>query len=534
MAGTGSTNLVQARPAAVVCRAMALIVVVALSLTGLFAVRPGNGGSVAPVGVSLVGSRAPIDASLVGSTAVAPPAPECVPRSTPVPTGPATEVSSTVVPGSNGRVHDIVLQSPAMGGPVHVDVLVPAGYHPGGSIRYPVLYLLHGAGGSYQDWVDHGVQHLIDQVSAADHLGPFITVMPDDGPWGFYTDWYGTNRVGTGPLTPPPAWSTFDIHELIPWVDAHFPVIAHRRGRAIAGLSMGGFGAMSYAARYPDLFVAAGSFSGAVDTDLDYPAGPEGLTAASIPLGGGQLDQCIWGDPLTQDVLWRGADPTALASNLANTSLFVASGNGLPGPYDNPSNPSTAEDGAIEGAISLMNQGFTRALRSAHVPYTGYFYGAGTHSWPYWLRDLAHFLPQMSAAMTDPKPAPPDAPFNFRSIARSFATWGWSFTTDHLVTEFTYLNGVTAAGMEIAGSGHLVVHTPALYRPEARYRVQSVPLRGFPSVPGSTQVIRASRSGTLDFTVDLGPRHRVQQVRFGRAATATWVHTRVTIIRVGG
>ncbi|MHB1711676.1 MAG: alpha/beta hydrolase [Acidimicrobiales bacterium] len=510
---------------------MALFVVVALGLTGLFAVRPGLGDPVAPVGVSLVASRTPIGTSPVGSTALAPPAPECVPRSTPVPKGPATQVSSAVVPGSNGRVHDIVLQSPAMGGPVHVDILLPAGYHPGGSVHYPVLYLLHGAGGSYQDWVDHGVQHLIGQVSAADHIGPFITVMPNDGPWGFYTNWYGTNRFGTGSSAPPPAWSTFDIRELIPWVDAHFPVIAHRWGRAIAGLSMGGFGAMSYAARYPGMFVAAGSFSGAVDIDLDYPAGPEGLTAASMPLGGGQFDQCIWGDPLTQDVLWRGADPTSLAPNLSNTSLFVASGNGLPGPYDSPSNPSTGEDGAIEGAISLMNQGFTRALDSAHVPYTGYFYGPGTHSWPYWLRDLAHFLPQMSAAMTDPRPAPPEAPFNFCSIAGSFTAWGWSFTTDHLVTEFTYLRGVTPAGMEVAGSGRMVVHTPALYRPELRYQVRSAPLRGLPSVPDSTQVVRASPSGTLEFTIDLGHRHRVQQVQFGPAATATWVHTAVSIVR---
>ena len=54
-----------------------------------------------------------------------------------------------------------------------------------------------------------------------------------------------------------PKLETFTIEQLIPWVDGHYRAAARRRGRAVAGLSMGGFGAMSYAARHPDLFASA-------------------------------------------------------------------------------------------------------------------------------------------------------------------------------------------------------------------------------------------------------------------------------------
>ena len=89
--------------------------------------------------------------------------------------------------------------------------------------------------------------------------------MPDAGQGGFYSDWYNAGAGG------PPKWETYHVGQLIPYVDAHYPTVAARGGRAIAGLCMGGFGAMSYAARHPDLFVAAASFSGAVD-NMD-PAG---------------------------------------------------------------------------------------------------------------------------------------------------------------------------------------------------------------------------------------------------------------------
>src|SRR5438270_13253936 len=131
--------------------------------------------------------------------------------------------------------------------------------------------------------------------------------MPDGGYDGFYSDWYGSDLDGHTP-NPPPAWETFHIHELLPWVDGTFPTIASRAGRAIAGLSMGGFGSMSYAARHPDLFVAAAAFSGAVDSNRPAGAADDALTG----LDGGHPGD-LWGPRLTQEVRWRAHNPWDLA-----------------------------------------------------------------------------------------------------------------------------------------------------------------------------------------------------------------------------
>ena len=60
-----------------------------------------------------------------------------------------------------------------------------------------------------------------------------------------------------------PEWETFHIDPFIPWIDSNLRTIPHRRGRAIAGLSQGGFCSLSYAARHPDMFTSVAGFSGA-------------------------------------------------------------------------------------------------------------------------------------------------------------------------------------------------------------------------------------------------------------------------------
>lgn len=472
------------------------------------------------------------------TAAVSPPSPECIARSAPISQSPATLVSETVVPDTGGRLLEVVLGSPAMGVSMDNYVLLPKGYDPSGHTRYPVLYLLHGSGGSYKDWIDNGVQSLIDTATKADGLEPFVTVMPDGGAWGYYSDWYGED-VGSASRALPPAYATYDIHELIPWMDANFPVRADRRYRAVAGLSMGGFGSMSYAARWPDLFGVAGSFSGAVDTDLWYPAGGEILNAASPAFTAGPPAECVWGDPVTDDVFWRAADPTYLASDLGPVRLFVASGNGVPGPYDSLTNLGTYVGADVESYIWDMNRKFAAALESAGVPFTSYFYGPGTHAWAYWLRDLRHFLPIMQRAFIDPSPAPPEVPFTYRTASSRFTIWGWHFESDRRAREFTYLSGVWRSGLDLIGSGKLLVRSPALYRPRTRYRLtvatshpSTLPARG-DSTALSTRTVVSNAHGELAFVVDLGPAHRVQQMHFSQSGTPPggWTHADVTITK---
>jgi S-formylglutathione hydrolase FrmB len=451
------------------------------------------------------------------ATAADDPSPLCAPRSEPVPQGPAEFVSEAEVGGSDGRMRRITLRSPGLASESTTNVLLPENYDASGATRYPVLYLLHGGIGSYDDWRWNGVQGIVDQVSEAEGLPPFITVMPDGGHWGFYSDWYGTDKAASQP-DPPPAWSKYHVGELVPWVDANFPTIASREGRAVAGLSMGGFGAMSYAARHPDVFSVAGSFSGAVHPNLDYPTGNAFLTGASLYFDQGNLRNCVWGDMVTQRVHWQDHDPTYLAENLGLTSLYIASGGG------DERLPAGLVSDPVEETCFRMSRALSDALGAEGIEHTLDFYGSGTHTWEYWLSDLRKFLPLMTAAWTDPPPSAADEPFDYRSAQPRFEVWDWSFETDRDATEFTYLDEVSEDGLEVSGSGTLSVRTAPLYEPGTEYdvsfRLGTVPKR---------KLVRAGTNGRLEFDIDLGPAHGSQQQRFDAQEVDTWEHVEVTI-----
>lgn len=454
---------------------------------------------------------------------VAPSSPGCVARANPPVAG---QLSIVAEKGVDARVTDLTVYSPAMQRDVHVNVMLPVGYDASGATRYPVLYLLHGALGGYMDWyTDGAVEKLIGNL-------PLIVVMPDGGYDGSYSDWYGLLQGQSGPV---PAWETFHVHELIPFIDSHYPTLADRADRFIAGLSAGGGGATHYAADNPGLFGAVGSFSGANDNLEQYPFYPtlsEGLWAATDAPGDGPDGHCTWGDPYTQKVVWENNDPTYLASNLQGARLWIASGNGVPGPLDpspvpDPSQPgqvfSAAANDAVGGSTEFeiwqMTRSFVKALNGAGIPHTDYFYGPGTHSWPYWQRDLSDFLNWLSPYIGHPPPAPRS--FAYRSADTSFSAWGWSFTvTGRDVREFVYLSDVGRGGFSVLGSGGLSVTTAPLYTPGARYAVD---------VDGSSQIVTASPQGQLRLTVDMGPSHEVQQYRFGSLATLGWRKTTVHI-----
>lgn len=114
----------------------------------------------------------------------------------------------------------------------------------------PVVYLLHGYGGSHRTWIQ--AFPFIRELS--DRYG-MILVCPNGS-----NSWYFDS-----PLDPSLRYETFITQELIPHIDRHYPTLTSREGRAIMGLSMGGHGALYLTLRHPDLFGAAGSMSGGVD-----------------------------------------------------------------------------------------------------------------------------------------------------------------------------------------------------------------------------------------------------------------------------
>jgi S-formylglutathione hydrolase FrmB len=255
-----------------------------------------------------------------------------------------------------------------------VRVLLPEGYRDSRA-RYAVLYLLHGAGDTYATWTD------ATDVQAFSADFPLIIVMPDggkDAEAGFYSDWLDGSRH----------WETFHTRVLRRYVDRHYRTLKGRRHRAVAGLSMGGFGAMSYAARHPRLFRAAASFSGALDTLYPSPTAPFIRSLNILALGG-------WGDPVENADVWRAHNPTDLAAKLRGMAIFISTGNGMQGgPFPDINVPLAY---AIEAVVGTMSQNFAAALDAAGVPHTDNFYGAGYHFWPFWERELHAVLPQIMA-----------------------------------------------------------------------------------------------------------------------------------------
>ena len=258
-----------------------------------------------------------------------------------------------------------------------VNVILPDGYDP--TQTYPVLYLLHGAGGSYHEWTDN-----TDIVSFSSAYR-IIIAMPDSGHTanaGWYADWFDHSRQ----------WESFHIHDVIWYIETMFHGNGHR---AIAGLSMGGYGAMYYAAKYPALFKAAGSFSGAVDIRLAEPV--TGVAFDVLHDFEGTPNDKVWGNQVLRESNWRAHNPTDLVGNLRGMKLFLACGNGFPGgTHEDPSNPGAY---FVEGGAYQMNLSFLRALAKAHIAHTDRFYGAGQHTWPYWQDDLHWALPQIMTAL---------------------------------------------------------------------------------------------------------------------------------------
>jgi S-formylglutathione hydrolase FrmB len=378
----------------------------------------------------------------------------------------------------NSRLTDFSMQSSVLPSPVHVRILLPAGYAADPRRRYPVLYLMPGGFGQTSDWTELGNAERITANA------PLIIAMPSDGNGGWCTNWYN------GGLGGPPEWETFHIDQLIPWVDASYRTIAARNGRAIAGVSSGGFCAMSYAARHPDMFVWAGSFSGAVSI-VNNPALVAVIAAEAIADGGGPLS--VFGSPVTNQIVWQASNPVNMAANLQGMGLYLATGNGRPGPLDAPGTGVSL----IEQQIYQMNLAFHQQLLALGINHVWNYYGPGTHTWPYWQRDLTEALPLILATFANPPPAP--STFTYTSAEATYAVYGWQVALQPPVMAWSTLQVQGPGSFALTGTGVADVVTPPDYQPGS---VHSVLLQAGQLT--RTEEITADQEGQLHLTVPLG------------------------------
>ncbi len=281
------------------------------------------------------------------------------------------------------RMVDLTVDSAALGRPARVRLLLPLG-HADRDRHWPVLYLLHGCCDTYDSWTRS------TDVAELTADSPVIVAMPEAGRAGFYSNWWNGGRYG------PPAWETFHLDEL--------PAILERDcgaggRRVVAGLSMGGFGALSYAARRPGKFAAAASFSGPLHITYPAPGGFGGAEAvAELLTREGEDLLALWGPWAQRPETWAAHNPYDLANRLRGIPLYVSCGDGYPGRFDEPGAPFDVQ----EAFLCVESHAFAARAAELGLALTTDFYGGGTHTWPYWQESLHRSFPLLMRALHHP------------------------------------------------------------------------------------------------------------------------------------
>jgi enterochelin esterase-like enzyme len=157
----------------------------------------------------------------------------------------ATPTPAVVCSDVSGDMTSETLDSDLLGKAISIRVYKPPCYDPNATTRYPVLYLLHGQSNNEKQWENMGIQEMADQLIAKGLIEPLIIVMPGEKA---YLEDARKSKFGDALLT-----------EVLPWVEARYPISQERTNRAIGGLSRGAGWAMHLGLSRPDLF---GSISG--------------------------------------------------------------------------------------------------------------------------------------------------------------------------------------------------------------------------------------------------------------------------------
>lgn len=231
-------------------------------------------------------------------------------------------------------------------------VVLPASYAKNQS-NYPVLYLLHGAGGNFSNWLTKTpnknlAKNLADQYN-------IIIVMPDGEIYSWYLD---------SPSNKNSQFETYITKEVIQKIDATYRTIKSNKGRAITGLSMGGHGAMYLSTRHPELFGAAGTMSGAMDINYTkFKISSEYINSTKE-----RFEKLLGTSDVSQDVF--------LKNSIVNMVDAIKK-NGMP----------IIIDCGVDDFLIDTNRELHSRLLYANVPHD-YTERPGAHTWPYWENSL--------------------------------------------------------------------------------------------------------------------------------------------------
>ena len=246
-----------------------------------------------------------------------------------------------------------VIKSTILNKEVHYTIYLPSDYYTS-ERNYPVTYLLHGHGDADDGWIQFGeVNRLADDAIKAGTIPPMIIVTPDG-----FTSFYINAADGSF------NYEDFFIKELIPHIEKTYKVKAEKRFRGISGLSMGGYGSLLYALKYPDLFAAAAPLSAAIWT-------PDQIKEMSKSQFDGYFINSIGKNLMGADRLtptWLANSPLGLIDKKTKEEL---------------SSVRYWIDCGDDDFLTIGNAQLHIALTNKNVPHE-FRMRDGAHNWTYW------------------------------------------------------------------------------------------------------------------------------------------------------
>lgn len=250
---------------------------------------------------------------------------------------------------TKNKVVEVHHQSNLMKREMPYRIIFPAKYNRDKQMRFPVVYLIHGLTGHFNDWTD---KTKIAQYAAK---YDFIIVMPEGG-----NGWYSDNVS-----IPNDKYESYFIKEFINEIDKKYRTISDRKHRAVAGLSMGGYGALKFALKYPDKFILAGSFSGALDAPSRLKNSPNARDSINE----------VFGDDENQSR--KANDIFKLLGEKSAEQLKEL--------------PFLYIDCGTEDYLIQTNREFTAILTERKIPHE-FRQLPGVHNWIYWDSQVQEFL----------------------------------------------------------------------------------------------------------------------------------------------
>lgn len=241
-------------------------------------------------------------------------------------------------------IRRVAIPSMMMGKVYNANVILPESYFLDSNLTfYPVVYLLHGHSGNYDNWYSR-----IPRLREWSNEYEMIIVTPE----GNYNSWYLDSYQDSSSL-----FFSYVSQEVPAYIDAHFRTYQDARYRAIAGLSMGGHGALSIGLQHPDWFGMAGSMSGVVDLRKH----PEQW----------EIDQQL--GPYDADTLrWGAHSVVQIAEEIRNAPHLII-------------------DCGTEDPLLAENKALHAVLEERNIPHT-YIQRPGGHDWLYWEEAISYQL----------------------------------------------------------------------------------------------------------------------------------------------